>query len=222
MNVFSSYISCGKLYIVMILLMINLFPAMGDTLSNDTLGLSNSVEGGAKTIHFKTNLLYDACLVPNIGFEIAYTDSWSVSANCMYAGWQNASRHRYWKVCGGELEVRRWFTPAKKQEKKGIHAGIYLQGVSYDIERGKRGYQTEDAHWGVGVSYGYSLAIARRLNLDFNIGVGYLGGTYKEYLPQDGCYVWQADKHMRYFGPTKLEVSLSWLIYRNKKGGWVW
>ena len=220
MNVFGSYISSGKFYVVMILWMVNLLPAMGNTLSNDTLGLSNSVEGGAKTLHLKTNLLYDACLVPNIGIEIAYTDSWSVSANWMYADWQNNQRHRYWKTYGGELEVKRWLTPVKKLVKQGAHVGAYIQGMNYDIEWGKRGYQSDTWHLGLGVSYGYSLAIARRLNLDFNIGVGYLGGKYKEYLPMEGCYVWQADKHLRYFGPTKLEVSLAWLIHHNKKGGW--
>lgn len=222
MNVFSSYISSGKFYIVMILLLNNLFPAMGNTLSNDTLGLSHSAEGGAKTLHLKTNLLYDACLVPNIGIEIAYTDSWSVSASWMYADWQNNQRHRYWKTYGGELEVKRWLTPGKKQLKNGAHVGAYIQGLNYDIEWGKRGYQSDNWHWGLGISYGYSLAIARRLNLDFNIGVGYLGGKYKEYLPEDGCYVWQADKHLRYFGPTKLEVTLAWLVHHNKKGRWVW
>ena len=51
--------------------------------------------------------------------------------------------------------------------------------------------------------------VARRLNLDFTVGIGYLGGKYYEYIPMDDCYVWQATKQRHYFGPTKLEVSLS-------------
>ena len=59
--------------------------------------------------------------------------------------------------------------------------------------------------------------------MDFTVGIGYLGGEYKEYLPIDNCYVWQATKHRHWFGPTKAEVSLVWLLgrgnYNEKKGG---
>ena len=55
------------------------------------------------------------------------------------------------------------------------------------------------------------------------IGVGYFGGEYKEYIPQDDCYVWQATKDRNWVGPTKAEVSLVWLLgrgnYNKGKGG---
>ena len=54
-------------------------------------------------------------------------------------------------------------------------------------------------------------------------GIGYLGGSYKEYIPLDGHYVWQTTKNRRWFGPTKAGISLVWLIgrgnYSRKKGG---
>lgn len=78
-------------------------------------------------------------------------------------------------------------------------------------------------NWGVGLEYGYSLPVTRRLNIDFGLCVGYLSGEYQEYLPEDGCYVWQATKKRRWFGPTKANISLVWLIgcnnYNSKKGG---
>lgn len=80
----------------------------------------------------------------------------------------------------------------------------------------------DKCHWGVGVEYGYSLPIHRRLNLDFTLGLGYLTGEFWEYKPIDQCYVWQATKRLHWWGPTKLEVSLVWLIGRGnvtKKGG---
>ena len=65
--------------------------------------------------------------------------------------------------------------------------------------------------------------MARRLNLDFTLGVGYLFGEYQEYIPQDDCYVWQATKYRNWIGPTKAEISLVWLIgkynYNKGKGG---
>jgi hypothetical protein len=59
--------------------------------------------------------------------------------------------------------------------------------------------------------------------MDFTLGAGYFGGKYYEYVPLDGCYVWQCTKKRNWVGPTKLEVSLVWLIgcdnYNKKKGG---
>jgi hypothetical protein len=79
--------------------------------------------------------------------------------------------------------------------------------------------------WGAGLEYGYAMPLARRLNIDFNVSFGYLGGTYKEYVPMDSHYVWQATKRMAYFGPTSIGIDLVWLIGRGnvnpakKKGG---
>ena len=74
-----------------------------------------------------------------------------------------------------------------------------------------------------GIEYGYSLPIGRRLNLDFTIGIGYIGGKYYEYVPRDGHYVWQSTHRLNWVGPTKAEVSLVWLIgcdnYNRRKGG---
>ncbi len=105
------------------------------------------------------------------------------------------------------------------------------QLLTYDFETGGRGYiggkpggsLWDKANWGAGVEYGYSLPVGRRLNLDFTVGAGYLGGEYWEYISLEDCYVWQATKRLRWFGPTKAEVSLVWLIgrgnYNNRKGG---
>ena len=95
--------------------------------------------------------------------------------------------------------------------------------VTYDFELGGRGYLGDKWSYHAGIEYGYAHPIARRLNLEFNIGIGYLGGEYKEYLPIDNHYVWQATKRRHWFGPTKAEISLVWLIGRGNinqgKGG---
>lgn len=101
--------------------------------------------------------------------------------------------------------------------------GIYGAIVTYDFELGGRGYLGNKWSYHTGIEYGYSLPVAKRLNLDFTLGIGYLGGEYMEYLPIDNHYVWQATKQRHWLGPTKAEVSLVWLIgYGNinkKKGG---
>ena len=172
----------------------------------------------------KTNGLYDLALVPNVGVEVYAGKQWSVAANWMYAWWSSRSHNNFWRIYGGDLEVRRWFGhKAEEKPLQGHHAGVYAQLLTYDFERGGRGYLGDKWSYAFGVSYGYSLPIARRLNLDFTLGIGYLGGKYKEYLPIEGHYVWQATKNRQWFGPTKAEVSLVWLFGKQntnpQKGG---
>lgn len=57
----------------------------------------------------KTNLLYDALLVPNLALEFYLGNRWSLSGGWMYAWWKNDTRHRYWRIYGSELELRRYF-----------------------------------------------------------------------------------------------------------------
>lgn len=172
----------------------------------------------------KTNMLYDAALVPNIGVEFYLGKNFSIAGNWMYSWWKDDSKAWYWRTYGGDLAVRYWFgKAARKKPLTGQHVGVYGQIVTYDFELGGRGYLGDRWSYGAGVEYGYSLPVARRLNIDFNIGLGYLGGEFKEYLPIDGHYVWQVTKYRHMFGPTKAEISLVWLLGRgnvNKdKGG---
>lgn len=172
----------------------------------------------------KTNMLYDLAIVPNIGVEFYLGKNFSVAGNWMYSWWKSDPKAWYWRTYGGDLAVRWWFGE-KAQEKplQGHHVGLYGQIVTYDFEVGGRGYLGDRWSYAGGVEYGYSLPIARRLNIDFNLGVGYLGGEFKEYLPIDGHYVWQVTKQRHWFGPTKAEISLVWLLGRGNvnegKGG---
>lgn len=172
----------------------------------------------------KTNALYDLLLIPSVGAEVWLGRMMSVNANWSYAWWSKNRRHNYWRYYGGDIAVRRWFgRKAAEKPLTGHHIGLYAQIMTYDFELGGKGYMGNKYNYGGGVEYGFSLPMARRFNIDFTVGVGYLGGEYYEYTPIDGHYVWQATKQRRWFGPTKAEVSLVWLIgYGNKnkpKGG---
>lgn len=163
----------------------------------------------------KTNMLYDALLVPNGGLEIYIGKNWSIDAYWMYAWWKSDRVHNYWRTYGGDVELRKWLgSAARRKPLTGHHIGAYAQIVTYDFELGGRGYLADRWSYAAGVSYGYSLPVAKRLNIDFSMGLGYMGGEYKEYLPQDGHYVWQSTKRRHWIGPTKAEISLVWLIGR--------
>ncbi len=178
----------------------------------------------------KTNMLYNAALVPNIGAEIHIGRRWSVGGSWMYAWWKNNKRHNYWRIYGIELNVRKYFgNQAAEKTFTGHHLGLNGQALTYDFETGGRGYMAgspggtifDKANYTIGLEYGYALPIGRKLNLDFSLGVGYMGGEYHEYLPLDECNVWQNTKKRHWLGPVKAEISLMWLIgcsnYRRKK-----
>lgn len=182
-----------------------------------------SLGGQPVYIGLKTNLLYCAALVPNLGVEFYLGKGWSVGGSWMYAWWKNDQRHHYWRIYGGELVFRRYFgSCASPKPLTGHHLGLYGQIFTYDIETGGKGYiggmpggtLWDKMNYTAGVEYGYSLPVGRRLNIDFTIGAGYWGGEYQKYYPEERHYVWRETARRHRFVPTKAEVSLVWLVGR--------
>lgn len=180
----------------------------------------------------KTNMLYDALALPNIGAEFYLGKNFSVVGNWTYGWWDTDRRHRYWRAYGGDVALRWWFgSKAEAKPLTGHHVGVYGGAFTYDFEFGGRGYmggKPDHSLWdkcllNCGIEYGYSLPVSRRLDIDFTIGIGYISGQYYEYTPQDGHYVWQSTHNLNWFGPTKAEISLVWLIghgnFNAGKGG---
>ena len=180
----------------------------------------------------KTNMLYDIAAVPNIGAEFYLGKNFSIAANYAHAWWKNDAKNFFWRYYGADASLRWWFGKASRiKPLQGHHIGVNYQILTYDFQLGKKGIMAgmpsgnlaDRANHIVALEYGYSLPIARRLNIDFTIGAGYHWGLFEEYIPVDGHQVWQATKRRQYFGPTKIEVSLVWLIgcdnYNKNKGG---
>ncbi|MEG1615811.1 MAG: DUF3575 domain-containing protein [Bacteroidales bacterium] len=186
-----------------------IFMFSGNSVSAQNIDKS---ESSIIQVAVKTNLAVDAAMIPNIGVELALRQQWSVNANWYFAWWQNNSRHRFWHFYGGEIETRKWLgKKAHSHILQGHHLGLYFLGGTYDFEWGHKGYMS-DFSYSVGLSYGYAFNIARNLSLDFVLGVGYLGGNYRQYKPEAGKYCVLKDKNLNYFGPTKAEISLVWNI----------
>lgn len=179
----------------------------------------------------RTNMLYDALALPNLGVEFALGKRFSIGGNWLYGWWKTDRRHRYWRAYGGELFGRWWFgKAARRKPLTGHHLGAYAQAYTYDFEWGGEGEMGgkpggsiwDKCFWSAGLEYGYSLPVGKRINIDFSLGVGYTTGLYHKYDPQDGHYVWQSTHRRRYFGPTKLEIAFVWLLGKgnvNRKGG---
>ena len=90
----------------------------------------------------KTNMLYDALLVPNIGVEFYLGKDWSVGANWMYAWWKTDRRHWYWRTYGGDMVIRKWLGKAAKEKPLTGHHLAYTGRFLLMILR-----QEEKAIW---------------------------------------------------------------------------
>lgn len=169
----------------------------------------------------KSNLLYDAALIPNVAVEFSLKDNWTLGAGWMHAWWKNDRHNRYWRIYGAEFDVRKYFGKVVSGRPfSGHHLGAFVQFLTWDFELGKRGYMCgkpggdiwDKAGKGVGIAYGYSLPVSSRLNLDFGIGAGVFMGTCYKYVPSGDKYIWNETRKLCWIGPTKLEVALVWII----------
>ena len=186
----------------------------------DTVSTQAEKKNSSFLYALRTNMLYDVVLIPNVGIEVYMGKRWTVGLDWFYTWFSSDNRHRYWQAYGGYLTVRRYFGQTSDLRPQtsaftGHHLGAYVLGLTYDVEWGGKGYQAAKFGFGGGLEYGYSKKIGRKWCLDFSIGVGFQDGEYKEYEPANdgtGHYIWLSTKKRHWWGPTKAEVSLKWLL----------
>ena len=173
----------------------------------------------------KTNLLFDAALMPNVEIEVPVGKRWSVNGEYAFPWWQFDRGKYCMQVLMGGLEGRYWLGSRKSREDRevltGHFLGLYAGGGKYDLQWGEKGYQGE-FFIAAGVSYGWATRIARHLHLEFNIDIGLLRTDYRHYHARDNyqTLLWQENGKYTWFGPTKAKISLVWLLNRRvKKGG---
>ena len=168
-------------------------------------------------LSIKSNLLYDAVLMPSLELEYRFNRRWSVNLEGTMAWWHKDSKHRYYQLAQISPEVRYWFSP--QGARRGHYVGLFVGGGWYDLENGGRGYKGEDEH--AGLSYGYMFPVGRYFALEAGVGVGFLHTDLEEYVPLDGHYVYRLSSRTNYFGPLKLKLAFVWDIgyWMRMKGG---
>ena len=189
-----------------------------------TKGSANAIAPGKSRrrplFAVKTNLLFDAALMPNIELEVPIGKRWSLNGEYMFPWWLINDDRYCLQILMGGLEVR--YRPGKRSGRDvltGHFIGLYAGGGKYDLQWDKNGYQGE-FFIAAGVSYGYAHSIARNLRLEYNIGIGMLRTDYRHYHSRDNhrTLLWQENGEYTWLGPTKLKISLVWLITgKNKK-----
>ena len=170
----------------------------------------------------KSNLLYDAALMPNLGFEIAVGKQFTIAASGTYGWLKMRPWHKNIRIVTGDVGVNYWFGDDTDQVMhRGFHIGPYAAIYRYEFLFGSDGQQAK-INWGAGVAVGYSMPVSPEFSFDFTLGLGYVGGKYKEYDVVDDVFerfVWKADKQRHYVGPTRLEIAFVWHLFGPKKKG---
>lgn len=170
--------------------------------------------GKSKTIlAVKNNLLYDLALAPNIEVEIPIGRWWSLNTEYKCPWWLNSRRGFCYQLLSGGIEGRYWLGNRFKRDRLSGHfLGLYAEGGIYDFQFGEEaGYQGK-YYGAAGLTYGYGWKLARHFSMEFSLGVGYLTTEYRKYTPYEGDIVWKENGKYNFIGPTKLKVSLVWLI----------
>ena len=171
----------------------------------------------------KTNLLYDAVLMPSLEVEYRINPRWTVNLEGDMAWWHNSGKEKYYQVATISPEGRYWFK--SRRPWHGHYIGAFGGFTWYDLADGTEGWRGEAVT--AGLTYGYMFPITRRLSLEAGLGLGYMYTRYEEYLPMDGHHVYLQTKRMSYFGPLKLKFNLVWRLWKddrtpqtsNRKGG---
>ena len=183
----------------------------------------------------KTNLLYDALSLVNYSIEVPIGERFSALWYHQFPWWtwgqaDNQYCIRFLSIGG---EGRWWFKPmprpqmgksVQRDRLMGHFVGLYAESGKWDVEWG-RDICHQGEHWSVGLSYGYSMPLGRRLNMEFSLSLGYASIAYRGYTPSENYEILWRDPakqgRWHYFGPTKVQVSLVYpiLLTTKKKGG---
>lgn len=164
----------------------------------------------------KTNLLFDVAAALNFEIEVPFGRDyrWSIMAEDWFPWyvWHHNSRaYEIWNI---GVELRRWFgrCPGRRPALSGHFIGAYVTSGKYDVEWGSVGDQGEFVS--AGATYGYSWPLARHWNLEASISAGALWGPRRHYNGefQDTHLIWKYTGNLFYVGPTKLKLSLVWML----------
>lgn len=155
----------------------------------------------------KSNALYLAAGVTNIGGEYAFHPHWSVDLPLVYSPYTLARTYRM-RFLYIQPEARYWLDRPMKGHFFGVHLHAGVFNVSID---NKNRYQSEKGFHGAGISYGYAMPLSRRWSMEFTVGVGYAFTKYCTYYNVPNGLRYEKDRPYNYWGLTKLGLNF---VYR--------
>lgn len=159
----------------------------------------------AQTVVLKSNILSWMTATPNVGAEVKVGKAFTLDVAAHYNPF-SFGNDRFLKHWGVQPELRYWLCKPFKGHFFGLHGGY----ANYNVSWGGPDRYAGDI-FGVGLGYGYQWMLSKRWSVEAELGVGYARSIYDKYdCATCGSHVGSGKKN--YFGPTKVAVSLIYVI----------
>ena len=158
--------------------------------------------------HFalRANLLRWATLTPDLGLEWRICPSWGIAVNGSWTSWTWSDKDRRYALWEVAPEVRYYMG-----EKKAWYLGAMFKAGQFNYKLSETGKQGD--LMGGGITAGYQLRLNKALDLDFNLGLGYLNADYEKYEVIDGVRVRRGNETKDWWGPINAGVTLVWKLF---------
>ena len=168
----------------------------------------------------KTNVIYDATATINLGVEFALAPKMTMDISGDLHPWvlPNGWRLTHYLV---QPELRFWL----KERFQGHFFAVNVLGATYnagniwnnfhimgrDMSALGR-YRVEGIAYGAGLAYGYAVRVAKRLNVEMEIGLGYIGAEFDAYRLGEKESLYAQNSTAQYFGPTKGALNIVYIF----------
>jgi hypothetical protein len=157
-------------------------------------------------LSLRANLLRWATLTPDLGLEWRICPSWGIAVNGSWTSWSWSDKDRRYALWEVAPEVRYYMG-----EKKAWYLGAMFKAGQFNYKLSDTGKQGD--LMGGGITAGYRLRLNKALDLDFNLGLGYLNADYEKYEVIDGVRVRRGNETKDWWGPINAGVTLVWKLF---------
>lgn len=192
------------------------FEPLDETLPEFSFMEMPMIEVKKPVLAVATNLLYDLAITPNVSLELPLGQRWSMYGEYTFPWWVTRDNDRAWQILKWDLGVRYWLSNRRYDKPmdllRGHFIGLDLAAGYYDIEPHHRGWQGEAAL--ASLEYGYAWSLGEHWRLDAVVGAGWMGSQYRYYqaTEEDDHLLYQQSANLNWVGPTKLGLSLKYII----------
>ena len=157
-------------------------------------------------LSLRANLLRWATLTPDLGVEWRICPSWGIAVNGSWTSWSWSDKDRRYALWEVAPEVRYYMG-----EKKAWYLGAMFKAGQFNYKLSETGKQGD--LMGGGITAGYQLRLNKALDLDFNLGLGYLNVDFEKYEVIDGVRVRRGNETKDWYGPINAGVTLVWKLF---------
>lgn len=157
-------------------------------------------------LSLRANLLRWATLTPDLGLEWRICPSWGIAVNGSWTSWSWSDKDRRYALWEVAPEIRYYMG-----EKKAWYLGAMFKTGQFNYKISETGKQGD--LMGGGITAGYQLRLNKALDLDFNLGLGYLNVDFEKYEVIDGVRVRRGNETKDWYGPINAGVTLVWKLF---------